>query len=243
MRKGITFFSAIVVFVCSLFIGTDISSATLSSAEAERAKTVQVYDPAEKANRKFYRFNKRLDKYFLKPVAKAYRAVVPQPVRNAFSRALRNLGEPINVLNAGLQGDMKQSMVSFWRFAINSSIGIGGLFDVAGSGGLPYRKEDFGQTLGKYGLDAGPYLMVPFWGPSNVRDLTGKVIDSLSDPFNYWFTEYGVAARTAGYAVVTREELLDTLDEVERVSLDPYATIRSGYTQRREDMIDNGEME
>jgi phospholipid-binding lipoprotein MlaA len=200
----------------------------------------EAYDPLETVNRGIYRFNMAVDKAVVRPVAVVYRDVLPKPVQTGVHNAVGNLALPLVFANSLLQGDVENAFGAFWRFTINSTVGLAGVLDVAKDGGLQARKEDFGQTLGAHGIGSGPYLVLPLLGPSNGRDLVGKVADSLMDPFSYaghW--EFQVARK--GVEVVDgRVQVLDILDEIEETSLDPYATIRSGYHQYRESMIRNG---
>lgn len=205
-----------------------------------KAEESRVSDPLEPVNRAIYGFNMFIDKIIMEPVAKAYKKVVPELGRKGISNFLQNLTEPVTFANSILQGDAEHTFTTFWRFAINSTIGIAGLFDVAERGGLEHREEDLGQTFGTYGVGNGPYLMLPIIGPSNVRDLFGSVGDSFMDPYNYAVDEYGVAGRKILEGLDTRVELLGLLDDIEESSLDPYATIRSLYTQKRNDEIRNG---
>jgi len=202
-------------------------------------------DPIEPWNRAMYDVHQAIDTVALRPVAVGYRAVVPQPVRQGVSNALSNLRSPVILVNDALQGETERFYTTLTRFLLNSSIGLGGLFDVAKEIGLPPHTEDFGQTFAVAGVEEGPYLFIPVLGPSNPRDLLGFAAGIAADPFT-WLT-YGNSdlADTLGYirtgttVVSTREGLLDTLDEVERTSLDPYATLRSAYRQQRARAIAN----
>lgn len=193
-------------------------------------------DPLEAVNRPIYKFNETLDGVALEPAAKGYRAITTPDIRKGVRNAVTNLDAPNNVLNSVFQGDVNGIFTSFWRFAINSTLGIGGLVDVASEAGLKEDNKDFGQTLGMYGVPSGPYLMVPVIGPSNPRDLTGEVVDTLTNPFNYLATPVTIGIRVTD-VVTKREELLDTLAHVRKTSFDPYATIKSAYQQRREHSI------
>jgi phospholipid-binding lipoprotein MlaA len=201
---------------------------------------VQVSDPIEPVNRAVYGFNRFLDKILLKPIAKTYKFIMPDLARRGVSNALRNLTEPVTFINAILQADGERAATSFWRFTINSTWGIAGLGDVASDAGLKYRKEDAGQTIGVYGVGEGPYIMWPLFGPSNLRDSIGWGVDVATDPFTYIFDNEGVMARTLVSGLDSRTNNLELVDEIDRVSLDPYAAIRSLYTQKRKDDIKNG---
>jgi phospholipid-binding lipoprotein MlaA len=213
---------------------------TPQGAYAYDAKDSKVSDPIEGVNRVIYGFNMFLDKILIKPIAKAYKKVVPELGRKGISNLLQNLTEPVTLANSILQGDVEHSFITFWRFTVNTTIGVGGLFDVANKGGLKHRDEDFGQTLGKYGVGNGPYLMMPIMGPTNLRDLFGGATDSLMDPYNYLVDSHGIAGRNILNAVDKRAKLLGFIEDIEESSLDPYATIRSLYTQKRLDEINNG---
>lgn len=198
-----------------------------------------VHDPFENMNRKIFVFNSVVDKFLLEPVARGYRFVTPDLFKQLVNNAFDNLGEPINFINSILQLDGQNALASFWRFVINSTLGAGGIMDVAGHAGLFSRDEDFGQTLAKYGLGSGAYIVMPLFGPSNVRDTAGFIVDRATDPFNYILNDE-VAYVLAGSGVVAgRERILDFTDELQKTSLDPYSTLKSLYSQRRVKLISN----
>lgn len=198
-----------------------------------------IYDPLEFINRPIYRFNTLLDKVLMKPIAKGYRHAVPLWGRQRIHSFLGNLSTPVDFFNAVLQGDVDQSFHSFWRFFVNTTFGIGGLFDIASLNGLNKRNEDFGQTLGVYGIGSGPYLVLPLLGPSSLRDATGRIADSVMDPFNYVNQRLVLTRHMVG-AVDAREGLLEVIDQVEKSAIDPYAAMRSMYLQNQDDKIRNG---
>lgn len=190
-------------------------------------------DPYEGFNRVVFAGNQRVDTYFLRPVAKGYRYITPDAVRTRIGNVSDNLSEPVNMLNAFLQGNFSQGSRNFFRFLINSSVGLAGLHDVATEAGIPAHTEDFGQTLAVWGVDAGPYLVLPIFGPSNLRDAGGLVVDNLSSPLVYTTglsINLGVGA---GQTLVLRERLIDPIDDINATSLDPYASFKSVYEQRR----------
>ncbi|HKM71899.1 MAG TPA: VacJ family lipoprotein [Stellaceae bacterium] len=197
-------------------------------------------DPFEDTNRKIFDFNQLVDRNVLVPVAKAYRTVLPDPVRDSLRDFLRNLRAPLIFANNALQGDFEGAGQTFARFTLNSTLGVGGLIDVAGRWGeLPYHEQDLGVTFGVWGIPEGPYLVVPVLGPSDPRDLVGQTAEGFGDPFNrlvtgnpytlYWipFVRGGVSG------IDQRSRYIETLADIERTSLDYYATIRSLYRQRR----------
>lgn len=201
-------------------------------------------DPLEPFNRSMFSVNNAIDTVALRPAAQVYRAVVPPPVRVGIRNALGNLRGPTILMNDVLQGEFTRAGRTAGRFLINSTLGLGGLVDVAEwQFGLPAHSEDFGQTLAVWGLGEGPYLFLPLLGPSNPRDLVGVGVDAVASPW-FWFGQGEVvtALRWARFGLTVldaREGVLDVLDEVMRTSLDPYTTIRSGYRQRRVSEIAN----
>lgn len=201
------------------------------------------HDPIENVNRKIFDFNQVVDRYVLVPAAKGYRAALPSPVRDSIHDFLNNLSEPLIFANDTLQARFDYARDSVVRFVLNSTIGMGGLVDVAGRWGIPYRENDLGVTFGVWGIPEGPYLVVPVLGPSDPRDLIGISIQAYGDPWNrivsgepwnYYWIPY---ARGAVTGIDQRARYLDTLADIERTSLDYYATLRSLYRQRREALV------
>ena len=190
-----------------------------------------------------------VDRNVLVPVAKAYRTVLPDVVRDSLRDFLHNLRAPLIFANDALQGDFERAGETFARFTLNSTLGVGGLIDVAGRWGqLPYHEQDLGVTFGVWGVPEGPYLVVPVLGPSNPRDLSGQVAEGFGDPFNYIvtgnpYTLYWIPFVRGGVSGIDqRSRYIETLADIERTSLDYYATIRSLYRQRRAALI-RGEKE
>lgn len=203
-------------------------------------------DPLEPFNRAMYATHTAIDTVALRPVAQGYRAVLPQPVRTGVRNMLQNIRTPIVLVNDMLQGQPRRAGDTLGRFVLNTTIGLGGLFDVANDHfGVPYHNEDFGQTLASWGVGSGPYLFIPVLGPSNPRDLTGFAVDVATQPLTWFGQGLAVdiiAGSVAGLTVIDlRESYLDTLDEVTRTSLDPYATIRSASRQSRAAAIQNND--
>jgi phospholipid-binding lipoprotein MlaA len=205
---------------------------------------LETNDPLEPLNRAVFQFNETADKVVLRPAAVGYRTVVPKGVRIGIRNFLRHLKSPITILNALLQGEGERARDTFGRFLTNTILGLGGLIDVASDAGIPHHYEDFGQTLAVWGVESGPYLMLPLMGPSNFRDGIGYSIDGVVDPAGYYIrTEYGmegVGVRYTLNAVDWRAANLKTIDELRNSSLDFYATVRSAYRQRRGHEIRNG---
>lgn len=209
--------------------------------------TQEIYDPFEPVNRVFFDFNMFLDRTILRPVTRFYVDFVPEAFRQPVHNILEILNSPIVMMNELLQGDIDRFMQTAGRTTVNIAGGLG-LLDIAGEKSPPID-EDFGQTLGKYGLSGGPYLVLPLLGPSNVRDAIGKGVDSVADPTPYIISNY--AGSTTSYLfsgsrfgasiLDRRSRILGELEELERTSLDFYATVRSLYIQKRRDDISNGQ--
>ena len=199
-------------------------------------------DPIEPINRAIFKFNQVVDGVALKPVSQIYRGVVPQWGRDRVSNFLYNVSEPVTVVNSVFQGDPENAFTSVWRFIINTTFGVLGTFDAATEIGLKPRKEDFGQTLAVWGVGEGPYIVLPIIGPSSGRDTVGLGVDYATNPINwgrYTDSEERVALYVAK-AIDTRTSILDITDDIERTSLDPYASYRSLYLQKRRADARNG---
>ena len=212
----------------------------IGSAHAVSAQQ-DTSDPLETFNRGSFEFNLFLDRYLLKPVAKTYRFVTPSFVRTGVSNFVFNLKTPVTVANDLLQGEPTRATESLGRFMFNTIMGFGGLIDVGGMLGMPKRHtEDFGQTLAVYGVGSGPYLMLPLIGPTNPRDLAGMVVDFVFDPLTFVAPTESNLGRTGLDVVSARERNIETIDELERTSLDFYAATRTLSQQLRENEIRNG---
>jgi phospholipid-binding lipoprotein MlaA len=195
------------------------------------------HDPAEPVNRVIFKVNVAADHAVMKPVAQAYVDYVPDGVQTGIHNVVQNLKEPAVAVNDALQGNVEQAWQSVRRLAINSTVGVAGIFDVAANLGLPPQKADFGQTLGVWGVGEGPFVELPLLGPSNARDTVGTVVDFALNPLTYVGgapATYASVGTGGANAVDTRAQHLHDLDELERNSLDYYATLRSVYRQHRD---------
>jgi phospholipid-binding lipoprotein MlaA len=203
---------------------------------APDASAVMLRDPWEKLNRDIWKFDLFFEKTMLGPVAHGYSAVVPGKGREGLSNLIRNLDEPSTFANQLLQHKIGRAVQTGLRFALNSTLGIAGLFDVAAAAGMRRATADFGQTLAFYGAKPGPYAMLPFLGPSNVRDGFGRLIDTLTDPVGFViggvFTSYPGAGRLAAEGVNWRQQSEGTIQAIYGAS-DPYAFTRAAYSQQR----------
>lgn len=200
------------------------------------------YDPWEKYNRKMHRFNNAVDRAIARPLARAYSKVVPRPVRLGVSNFFNNLGQPVSMLNALLQGKPKQAAQSLGRFALNTTLGIGGLFDPATAAKLPNRSEDFGQTLGVWGWKRSRYFELPFFGPRTVRDAFGAIGDAPLSPLRQ-IERDRIRIPLQGLQLVDVRAQLLPLDSLREGAEDEYALVRDSWMQRRDYQIFGDRME
>ena len=209
--------------------------ASTEYAESER-------DPWQGFNRSMYSFNDTLDKAILKPVAKGYQAITPSPMQSGISNFFANLDDVSVGVNNLLQGKVGAAFSDFGRVIVNSTVGILGLFDVASSWGMRKHNEDFGQTLAVWGVNEGPYVVLPFFGPSTMRDSTSVPVDQwLLDPMTHVELSSGQQmAIIAVDKVSLRAELLVLEKTVEEISTDKYAFIREAYLDRRSFLVHDG---
>jgi phospholipid-binding lipoprotein MlaA len=230
----------LIIPLCTLLAGcTTPGAVDLSRAEA---------DPWERSNRRVYAFNKGLDRWVVKPVASVYRTAIPKPGRTAIANVYGNYAEPANFMNAVLQGKLAQAFRTVDRFVLNATLGVGGVTDVATDLGRPREAEDFGQTLARWGVKSGPYMVLPLFGPSTLRDGLMTPVDFFVDPADFvrngwlrpgWDVRIGVAV---GRIVNFRNGLTEAgADQLLAGSLDEYALTRSAYLQRRRLQLTDGQ--
>jgi phospholipid-binding lipoprotein MlaA len=194
-------------------------------------------DRFENFNRGAYQFNDGWDQVAFRPIAKAYQKIVPEDPRGCVHGIFENLSMPYTALNNILQGKFKAAGQDLCRFVVNSTIGLGGCIDVASKWNIPKHDEDFGQTLGVWGVPSGPFIMLPGLGPSTVRDALAKAVDSLADPIGY-IQAIKVRNSVRGLRFVdARTKLLDTMDFANDVAFDKYALLRDAWMQRREAQV------
>tara|TARA_B100000401_G_scaffold337224_1_gene235865 strand:- start:81 stop:866 length:786 start_codon:yes stop_codon:yes gene_type:complete len=202
----------------------------------------EIYDPFEPVNRAIFSFNNVADRVVLEPVAKGYKKL-PSPIQSGISNFLSNLRAPLVVVNQLLQGQGENAIQSSGRFIINSTVGLLGIFDVAEKIGIEEKEEDFGQTLATWGVGDGFYIVLPLFGPSNIRDTSGMLITMVTDPINAYAVSEGeawlVPMRTAANAVDQRSKIIDEVNALRDNSVDYYAAVRSSYYQNRKAAIAN----
>ena len=214
-----------------------------ATPEAAPAQTNASNDPWIGFNRSMFGVHQAVDGAVLEPVARGYRAITPRPLRTGVLNFLRNLKSPVVFANDVLQGEIGRAGNTAGRFAINTTIGVAGIFDPATSMGLDRHDEDFGQTLAVWGVPSGPYLFVPLMGPSTVRDSAGRIIDTVFDPLTWADFDDADTVRTSRTiiaALAQREALIDQIDAFEAQGGDLYVTYRSAYEVAREAAIQNG---
>ncbi|HWA92698.1 MAG TPA: VacJ family lipoprotein [Rhizomicrobium sp.] len=222
-----------------LLAGTALSGC----ASTNNADSLAQNDPYEPTNRQMFAFNQALDKHVALPVAHVYNGIVPQEFRDSIHNLLVNLGKPVVFANDLLQGSPDRAFETASRFAVNSTFGAAGIVDMATKWGMPEHSEDFGQTLGVWGVGEGPYLVLPGLGPKPPRDLAGDVADNFLDPLTYArFDGYWTFTYTRAIVGVVdlRARHIEDLEAIERSSVDYYATQRSLYRQFRNSEIRNG---
>ena len=198
---------------------------------------MQGTDPFEKANRKVQTFNDTADRFVLKPITRGYKAVVPDVVERGVDNVFSNLADPFVALNQLLQGKPGRSLSDSGRFLVNSTLGIVGIFDVATTLGLAKHQEDFGQTLGVWGVGRGPYIVLPFWGPSNPRDGFGDLVGAYGYLPNYL---EDTGARNASFALWIINQRAQLLEAERLITGDRYLFIRDAYLQRRDYLKKDG---
>jgi phospholipid-binding lipoprotein MlaA len=220
---------ALLAFACASVVGCASSPSGRPDAR----------DPFERVNRATYRFNDAVDRAVLKPVAKGYQRIAPQFVETGVGNFMDNLGYPVVLANELLQGKLGPALNDTGRLLLNTTLGIGGLLDPASAAGLDKNDEDFGQTLGKWGVPSGAYLVLPFLGPSTVRDGFGLAVDQFADPRTY-IEEDEVRLPIQGLRIIDRRARLLSLEETLNQAYDRYAFLRNAYLQRREYLVTDG---
>jgi len=240
--KKLSFVIVILLFSNYLY-GAASDEVQTESSDFETSKIEdEIYDPIEPFNRAIFSFNNAADKIILEPVSKGYKKL-PSPMQSGISNFLSNLRMPLVVVNQLLQGQGKNASESAGRFLVNSTIGVFGLVDVADKMGLEEKEEDFGQTLATWGVGDGFYLVLPLFGPSNIRDTAGMFLTYTTDPINAYAVSEGEAwiipLRRTVNAVDQRSKIIDEVNALRDNSIDYYAAVRSFYYQNRKAAINN----
>lgn len=228
-------------FYTILLVGTvTLGACSTTSTDMENG---EIYDPLEPVNRVVFGFNQGLDYILLDPLTETYRFIVPDVFRLAISNFLGNLKSPVYLANELLQGDMDGAGLVTKRFVFNTFTGFGGLIDTASWEGMDYTPEDFGQTMGVWGIGSGAYIVLPIIGPSSARDVVGLVGDMAMDPVNWYVWNHDkddLGYVLAGATLLsTKDRVLDLQRDLKRNSLDYYAATRSVWMQRRQALIND----
>ena len=232
-----------IVFYNYSVLSGEADKVTTTSSDYETSYTEdEIYDPLEGLNRSIFKFNDVADRIILEPVARGYRKL-PSPMQSGISNFLSNLRMPLVIVNQLLQGQVKNSAESTGRFVVNTTAGVFGLFDVADNIGLEEKDEDYGQTLATWGVGDGFYVVLPIFGPSNLRDSAGLILTAVTDPVNAYAVTEGegwiVPIRTTINAVDRRSKIIDEVNALRNNSIDYYAAVRSSYYQNRKAAILN----
>jgi len=204
------------------------------------ASTTRQVDPFESFNRKVYTFNDTIDRAAVKPIAQAYVKAVPNPIRAGVSNILSNLNDISVALNNILQGKLKNAFSDLGRFTINTTVGLFGIFDVASTTGLDKNDEDFGQTLGYWGIGDGPYIVLPFFGPSNLRDSVSRVVDIKTSAINLMLEPKDRNILFSFNIIHRRSQLLNASNILSIAAIDEYEFVRDAYFQKRLNQIYDG---
>ena len=238
----------LITFLVSLMLASSVNADTDGENNISNKNPGQVKDCFENINRATFKFNQVLDNVIFEPVAKAYR-ILPSPVRTGTGNALDNLSSLVTIPNNVLQGEFKKAGVNTGRFIVNTTIGVVGIFDVAEKIGFPeYEKEDYGQSLGVMGVGPGCYLVLPVLGPSTVRDTAGSFANILGGDAWYnvtvandtqHFSDFDYYASRASSGIDFRAKNIDSFENLEKNSIDFYASVRSLYLQDRQQKIAN----
>jgi len=231
------------VFTNYSLLGGEADKVTTTSSDFETTYNEdEIFDPIEPINRVIFRFNNVADKIILEPVAKGYRKL-PSSVQSGISNFLSNLRMPLVIVNQLLQGQGGNAIESTGRFLVNTTVGVFGFGDVADKIGLEEKDEDYGQTLAIWGVGDGFYIVLPIFGPSNLRDTAGLLLTATTDPVNAYAISEGegwvVPVRTTINAVDRRSKIIDEVNALRNNSIDYYAAVRSSYYQNRKAAIQN----
>ena len=236
-------FIIFISFFDSNIIGAESDNVDTDSADFNTGNYEdEIFDTLEPVNRAIFSFNNFADKIILEPAAKGYKKL-PSPIQSGIGNFLNNLKLPLVVVNQLLQGQGKNAVESSGRFIVNSTAGLFGIIDVAEKIGLEQKQEDFGQTLATWGVGDGFYIVLPIFGPSNVRDTAGMILTYTTDPINAYAVREGEAwilpVRTATNAIDQRSKIIDEVNALRNNSIDYYAAVRSSYYQNRKAAVLN----
>lgn len=233
------FLSLIAIFALAFNVHAVSADDDMEAYPVGNSKCLKIADPFERFNRAMFNINSAMDYVILRPVAKGYRNLVKQSMRDKVSNAVSNTREPLTVVNSALQLKGQNALLSFWRFVVNSTLGIGGMEDVAAKRGHYVKPQTFGSTLARYGVGPGPYLVLPIFGSTNIRDMFDPIIlDKTMNPLNYKLNKGRQNTVMIVKLVSDRARIMPFTDHITKTSADPYAAIRSASHQNREKDLD-----
>jgi phospholipid-binding lipoprotein MlaA len=228
-----------------LSLGLAAAGCSSNAGGYDSSETPGMTDPLEDVNRAVFGFNRQFDSFVVYPIVEGYRFVVPSPARKGISNVLEHLQNPVHLANNVLQGDIQGAGRTAFRSVVNTFVGFGGVLDIAAYEGYEKVPADFGKTLASWGVNHGPYIVAPFFGPSSARDYAGYFVDSFMDPLRwYWFNidEQHLYYTKMGVRYLDlRDSLKDSLQELESSSIDYYASVRSSYYQARKTTASDGD--
>ncbi|PCJ29438.1 MAG: hypothetical protein COA94_01555 [Rickettsiales bacterium] len=244
MRLSIrSIFNPILLALCCIIANNTYAAKSSDKADnysynyASINNKCQVYDPYESFNRKIFMINGILDAFTLRPIAKIYGKLTPDYTKSRVGSFLKNINEPLSTVNYGAQGNAGGIFKTFWRFAINSTFGVLGMFDVASKVGLKVEPQTFGSTLAHYGMGAGPYIVLPIFGGMGARDVMDPLISGRMNPIKYLMHSDFKYSITGTSVVHNRDEIMPFTDHVSKNSPDPYIAIRNAILSQREDKM------
>ncbi len=241
-----TIFSIFFLAANLVVLPASAASDTAQSGYSQNASTGDISDPFEGLNRVMFFIGDGLDTMFLRPISVAYTTFIPKPIRTGVDNFMSNVATPVTLSNDLFQGEWERAGITAKRFVINSTVGIGGLLDVAAKQGLPGHTEDFGQTLAVHGVDSGPYLFIPILGPATPRHLVGRFVDLFTDPWTYILYNRSTLVRLTPTVVVSisaRGDADAALTSIKETSPDYYSSIKNLYSQSRRNAINNGQVD
>lgn len=232
------FLKIVILLTCVMHI-ISAEAATAHPALAQYGKCSDIDDPIESINRKIFTFNSILDHFLLRPAAKGYNNLFAEETREKIGNALSNTKVPLTMFNNALQGEGHRALESFWKFIINSTFGALGTHDIAKARGIEVKPQTFGNTLAKYGFGPGPYIVLPFFGSTNTRDMWDSIaMNNALNPVQYVINNEVRSSISIATLVHERGVILPFTDHISKTSADPYIAIRSALHQRRESQLE-----
>jgi phospholipid-binding lipoprotein MlaA len=239
MKRPLMIVTLLSLFLTNILVAQANDQKITSTKETRLEQETTIADPLESVNRVIFRFNHGLDEVLIRPIIIGYQKAVPVYGQDRIRHFIRNLLTPLTLLHSLLQGDIHNAFTSFWRFVLNTTFGLGGLYDFATEQGLVMHNEDMGQTLAHYNIGHGIYIVLPLIGPSSLRDGVGRISDSFTNPLRFAIGEDEYLAASLSHAFQLRSDSESFIQRIQQSSLDSYATFRSLYVQHRNNVVKN----